>query len=62
MHSRGLNLDCKLRRESTDLEDTFIAQIAVTGTLASALCSLKVIHLFIPERFRELAAIVFLFV
>ena len=33
----GLNFDAKVRRESTDLKDTFIAHIAAMDTLARGL-------------------------
>jgi xylose isomerase len=33
----GLNFDCKVRRESTDLEDLFISHIAAMDTMAYAL-------------------------
>jgi len=33
----GLNFDCKVRRESTDLEDLFVAHISAMDTLAFAL-------------------------
>jgi xylose isomerase len=37
LNSGGLNFDCKVRRESTDLEDLFIAHIAAMDVLAYGL-------------------------
>ena len=37
LHSGGLNFDCKVRRESTDLEDIFIAHIAAMDAWALGL-------------------------
>jgi hypothetical protein len=36
-HSGGLNFDCKLRRESTDIEDMFVAHVASMDMMARAL-------------------------
>jgi xylose isomerase len=40
----GLNFDCKIRRESSDLEDLFIAHIGAMDTLAYALKTAAKIH------------------
>ena len=40
----GLNFDCKVRRESSDLEDLFIAHIGAMDTLAYALKQAAKIH------------------
>lgn len=37
MHSGGLNFDCKVRRESSDVEDMFISHIAAMDTFARGL-------------------------
>ncbi len=39
----GLNFDCKIRRESSDLEDLFISHIAAMDNLAFALKKAAVI-------------------
>ena len=41
----GLNFDCKVRRESSDLEDLFIAHIGAMDNLAFALKKAAKIHL-----------------
>jgi xylose isomerase len=40
----GLNFDCKIRRESSDLEDLFISHIAAMDNLAFALKRAALIH------------------
>jgi len=40
----GLNFDCKVRRESTDLEDMFIAHIGAMDCFALALRRLAPLH------------------
>merc|ERR1712157_16102 len=40
----GLNFDCKLRRESTDTEDLFLAHINAMDVLAKALRIAAKIH------------------
>jgi len=37
LHSGGLNFDCKVRRESSDVEDMFISHIAAMDTFARGL-------------------------
>ena len=37
LHSGGLNFDARVRRESTDLEDRFVAHIGAMDTFARAL-------------------------